>query len=1300
MKLTKTQLTPLVAISVALCAALSSFGGMKYSSVMSVPGFTDEEATLNDFPLLVRISSATIEGFAYDLCQADGKDIRFTSLDGATVYPHEIDEWNTDGESLVWVRIPALAKGCQFKFWFGDSSVTAAPAYTTNGAVWKGADYFGVYHMNETEGAGTASYLAYDSSTYGFDLTPKKGSGDLTQMVSAEGTVGRARKHSDSNTGKGNGLFAARSYDNLAIGDVFTVSGWFKLKTGAGGQNYLSHGWYIQNGNSTQIKVTGSGSTTYAVNLDDMTKGWVHLVIVYNGTTATVYSKGVRKGSGTIGAAKNNDKPLAVGNNIDQAAMALSGWQDEIRLRKGAVGDAWAKAEYECASAADYVTAAAVAAETVADTITVTSSSDYQRGTVSPAYGVSAIAAGTVTCTAPADPVDATETEKFLYTGWKLTQIAASGAATVTEGDGNVCEFTHTAGESVNLEWQHNRYYKIDATVDDPAAATITGCGFVGEGEINALTVTPAAGKEFKYWNSSAVLVGDRTANPYTFVVTAPLSFEAVTCDLRYRWKAGSDGKLTGNWNANTRWADLDGDGTGDIPPNDGTATVLLPATNTTYTITLGGDYKNVDIKGIYILSTPVFSGSSGNAITISSGSLTLREGGIEMDDSRNPLGIKFTCDLNIPVSQTWMNKCNSSSPDNSVNNNALTFNKKLTVAEDAVLTVAGTTPFGPNANNTDDFKGKIRTNCPIDYLSNNTFFMKATDGLFEVYADDTPYASVSTVRFLMPSATSYTITCPVKLSWADTAKSLLLKLQTVTTISGNAWELDWAGPISGVIADKKVGFGNVTGAGSQHRSHHPEYQRTYISGDNSGLDTTGRPAIIFPHGVITLRHANALGTGNVLGASFGPSDGTVGYFTGLTATNGIAIGSQMTLDKEGLAILLGMLDEGETTYTGSFTGNQKSQVFLHAVPNATAHFMGAFTMNNANNYSLEVTGGGTISLEGDNAQVNKKPLNVRAGTAVLGHANAAGTQPVNLGGEVPGEVTVRAVYDRTFSYEGLYTFTDAGPGNNTKTNFTYVSKSTKAVCDLVADDVTLTPGDLVLYTTDVADGSSGRIMRYHEPGKIGAAWLPYAAGLKVKVLDGTKFGGKTFMFTQGASAATATFSGAGNAVLDALVMNPDAKLLAKNGVTIANDINVTDNKSTGLSAIGSADASTVTFSGAITLAKDVFFEAAEGSTVNVTGTIDAGDFKVAGFSGLGTVNFANGLDVADQALQVVLQADAVPTEGLKKYTLATGLSGTPTAITLRAADGSAVPEGWNVHKVGSKLVFKNNLSGAAILIR
>ena len=110
MKLAKFALTPpLIAISVALCAALSSFGAFRYETTLTVDGYK-EAATLENFPLLVRISSARISGFSYGLCQADGKDIQFTSPDGETVYPHEIDTWNPNGESLVWVNVPALSE--------------------------------------------------------------------------------------------------------------------------------------------------------------------------------------------------------------------------------------------------------------------------------------------------------------------------------------------------------------------------------------------------------------------------------------------------------------------------------------------------------------------------------------------------------------------------------------------------------------------------------------------------------------------------------------------------------------------------------------------------------------------------------------------------------------------------------------------------------------------------------------------------------------------------------------------------------------------------------------------------------------------------------------------------------------------------------------------------------------------------------------------------------------------------------------------------------------------------------------
>lgn len=60
---------------------------------------------LTDFPALVRLS-ASIDGFNYaDFTdQTDGTDLAFVDADG-NLLPHEIDTWNTFGESLVWVKV-------------------------------------------------------------------------------------------------------------------------------------------------------------------------------------------------------------------------------------------------------------------------------------------------------------------------------------------------------------------------------------------------------------------------------------------------------------------------------------------------------------------------------------------------------------------------------------------------------------------------------------------------------------------------------------------------------------------------------------------------------------------------------------------------------------------------------------------------------------------------------------------------------------------------------------------------------------------------------------------------------------------------------------------------------------------------------------------------------------------------------------------------------------------------------------------------------------------------------------------
>ncbi|NLC81634.1 MAG: DUF2341 domain-containing protein, partial [Lentisphaerae bacterium] len=105
-------------------------------------------APLTNFPLLVRLSTA-ITGFNYTLCQTNGADLVFQDAD-ENVLPHEIDTWNTNGTSLVWVCVPAVTNKTRVRLIFGDPGMVA-PAFTTNGAVWADG-YRAVWHMDDGTG--------------------------------------------------------------------------------------------------------------------------------------------------------------------------------------------------------------------------------------------------------------------------------------------------------------------------------------------------------------------------------------------------------------------------------------------------------------------------------------------------------------------------------------------------------------------------------------------------------------------------------------------------------------------------------------------------------------------------------------------------------------------------------------------------------------------------------------------------------------------------------------------------------------------------------------------------------------------------------------------------------------------------------------------------------------------------------------------------------------------------------------------------------------------------------------------
>ena len=158
----------------------------QYAHKFSVafPG-VEEGATLDDFPVLVKVSEADIPGFSYaDCAKEGGADLRFTDGNGTTPLPCEVEVWDTNGVSLVWVKVPTLTKGTRITGYYGWN---LAPAVNST-EVWD-ANFVGVWHMNSAEGKRTQ----YDATANIKHVTCPADYADAIQS-GVEGKIGLAAR--------------------------------------------------------------------------------------------------------------------------------------------------------------------------------------------------------------------------------------------------------------------------------------------------------------------------------------------------------------------------------------------------------------------------------------------------------------------------------------------------------------------------------------------------------------------------------------------------------------------------------------------------------------------------------------------------------------------------------------------------------------------------------------------------------------------------------------------------------------------------------------------------------------------------------------------------------------------------------------------------------------------------------------------------------------------------------------------------------------------------------------------------
>ena len=302
---------------------------------ITISGYGGTE-TLTNFPVLVKLAAGSPIGFDPTECAADGSDIRFAAADG-TILPHEIDTWNANGESFVWVGVPALTNGTTFTMYYG----SADPGATSTDNLWSLAGYAGVWHLTD----------GHDSTANGLDGTIVSGISGAT-----DSKLGGALDFANTRMSVG-------TTPNSVLANGFSIEAWCYprslSKTAIFGKN-TSMSVRIED---SSIRVTTPSVLDHdPANCSIAANEWFHLGLTFlpnpatdgNSTVANqykVYRDGYRRAS--LGASRipnlSSSDEMWIGGNkwTDQS---FNGIIDEFRLSYSIRSADWIKAAYDTAA--------------------------------------------------------------------------------------------------------------------------------------------------------------------------------------------------------------------------------------------------------------------------------------------------------------------------------------------------------------------------------------------------------------------------------------------------------------------------------------------------------------------------------------------------------------------------------------------------------------------------------------------------------------------------------------------------------------------------------------------------------------------------------------------------------------------------------------------------------------------------------------------------------------------------------------------------------------------------------------
>ena len=522
-------------------------------------------------PVPVRLAENNPGGFSYADC--DPTQMRFGDENYAPI-PFEVDTWNPQGESLVWVKVP-LAEGTKINLVYnGTATIANDPS-----AVW--GDYTGVWHFETLD---ESVKVTNAQGTYP-NSTAAEGIDGNVSTYSVPGEPGRfgncfrvndSTGYKEGNYNKG-GVWVndAGTASPVDGGENFTISGWFKH---GNFQYYWDHFFYKRaasgnggtpnnafaieinsgSGNTANPYPRGSSGTGSAVTLsNNLLDTWGYITFAYEGTTCHVYENGVLRGDVTITKCIDNDSPLVFGDNSNVTAgggdAAWNGWIDEVRFAKGTKSAAFIAAEYAAMTTDGLLEYGAV--ETADPSAIVVSSNIGACGTVSPDYGAiegPVVGQEYVFACTDTTGILVEDAKRGVCTGWKLVDAGTGELirSSLDEGeDPFVCRHVYQAGKGVSLEWQWRVEYRVAATVAPSQGGVELSGEWFATGEKVTAKATAESGSTFLYWTGDGVTDDNKNDNPLTLTVgTAAIGLTPVFSSSIFVSPTGSDENSGKSW--------------------------------------------------------------------------------------------------------------------------------------------------------------------------------------------------------------------------------------------------------------------------------------------------------------------------------------------------------------------------------------------------------------------------------------------------------------------------------------------------------------------------------------------------------------------------------------------------------------------------------------------------------------------------------------------------------------------------------------------------------------------------------